>query len=112
MPVNSASMNKLGANATSSNEIYIECKPTGDDGVILYKKSLKGDGAESAIGGETVDVESADIFQNRAFLIAIAIICCILFLGTILFLVTWMLRAVSKKKTGEGAARGVAGATA
>lgn len=112
MPVNSASMNKLGANATSSNQIYIECKPTGDDGVILYKKSLKGDGAESAIGGETADVESGDIFQNRAFLIAVAFICCILFLGTILFLVTWMLRAVSKKKTGEGAARSVAAGAA
>jgi hypothetical protein len=112
MPVNAASLNTLGANATSSNEIYIECKPTGADGVILYKKSLKGDGAESAIGDESLNPESGDIFQNRAFLIGITIICCILFIGTITYIITWMLRAVSKNKTGEGAARAAASATA
>lgn len=88
MPVNTASLNSIGANGSSSNQIYIECKPTGDDGVILYKKSLKGDGsgADGVLDEEALSSPSSDIFENKTFLSFIGLFCTILFFGLIFYL--------------------------
>ena len=74
MPVNSVSYNAVGANAGSagpSDNLYIDCSPAGDDGVVLYKQGIMPDGtttgdfkmAEQATGSlsETNILES-DIF--------------------------------------------------
>lgn len=74
MPVNSVSYNAVGANAGSagpSDNLYIDCSPAGDDGVVLYKQGVMADGtttgdfnmAENATGSlsETNILES-DIF--------------------------------------------------
>jgi hypothetical protein len=82
MPVNMASLNMIGANGSSSNQIYIECKPTGDDGVILYKKSLKG-GADGVLDEEALSTRSSDIFENKMFFAFIGLFCAILFFGVI-----------------------------
>ena len=84
MPVNTASLNSIGANGSSSNQIYIECKPTGDDGVILYKKSLKG-GVDGALDEEALSTPSSDIFENQTFLGLIGFFCALLFIGLILY---------------------------
>jgi hypothetical protein len=87
MPVNSASLNSIGANGSSSKQIYIECKPTGADGVILYKKSLKGDGsgADGVLDEEALSTPSSDIFENKIFLSFVGLICAVLFFGLILY---------------------------
>jgi hypothetical protein len=84
MPVNTASLNSIGANGSSSNQIYIECKPTGDDGVILYKKSLKG-GVDGVLDEEALSTPSSDIFENKTFLSFVVLFCAILFFGLILY---------------------------
>ena len=84
MPVNTASLNSIGANGSSSNQIYIECKPTGHDGVILYKKSLKG-GVDGVLDEEALSTPSSDIFENKMFLSFIGLICAVLFFGLILY---------------------------
>jgi hypothetical protein len=74
MPVASVSYNAVGANAGSagpSDNLYIDCSPAGDDGVVLYKQGVMADGtttgdfkmAEQATGSlsETNILES-DIF--------------------------------------------------
>jgi carbonic anhydrase len=86
MPVNTASLNSIGANGSSSNQIYIECKPTGDDGVILYKKSLKG-GVDGALDEEALSSPSSDIFENPMFISIIGLICVILFFGLIFYII-------------------------
>lgn len=73
MPENGASMNSIGANARKSGEIYIECNPTGDDGVILYKKSLKGDAATNSIDG-VATVPNENIFESDLFILGVALI--------------------------------------
>ena len=85
MPVNTASLNSIGANGSSSNQIYIECKPTGDDGVILYKKSLKG-GVDGALDEEALSTPSSDIFENQTFLSFVGLFCAILFFGLLFYL--------------------------
>jgi hypothetical protein len=84
MPVNTASLNSIGGNGSSSNQIYIECKPTGDDGVILYKKSLTG-GAEGVLD-EAVSSPSSDIFENKMFLSFVGLICVVLFFGLLFYI--------------------------
>ena len=100
MPVNTASFNSIGANGSSSNEIYIECKPTGDDGVILYKKSLKGDG--SGLDGGVLDeaalsTQSSDIFDNKTFLSFFGLFCAILF-----FVMLFYLFKFFRERNGDG----------
>ena len=85
MPVNTASLNSIGANGSSSNQIYIECKPTGHDGVILYKKSLKG-GVDGALDEEALSTPSSDIFENQTFLSFVGLFCAILFFGLLFYL--------------------------
>ena len=85
MPVNTASLNSIGGNGSSSNQIYIECKPTGDDGVILYKKSLTG-GAEGVLDEEALSTPSSDIFENKMFLSFVGLICAVLFFGLLFYL--------------------------
>jgi len=85
MPVNSVTMNSIGANARKSGEIYIECNPTGDDGVILYKKTLKGDPASGSIDG--IDsLPSESIFESDIFLWGVYIICALLGIAIIIIL--------------------------
>lgn len=107
MPVNTASLNSVGANGSSSNQIYIECKPTGDDGVILYKKSLKGDGsgADGVLDEEALSTPSSDIFENKMFLSFVGLICAILFIGLILYGINFF-----SGRTGDGGAATGAGA--
>lgn len=111
MPVNSASLNSIGANGTSSNEIYIECKPTGDDGVILYKKSLKGDGtgADGILDEAALSTPSSDIFENQTFLGLIGFFCALLFLVAILYVVNWRLNRVRSSSGGDDAPAPAAG---
>jgi hypothetical protein len=100
MPVNSVSMNSIGANARKSGEIYIECNPTGDDGVILYKKSLKGDPATDSIDG-VATMPGESIFESEIFLIGVYIICALL--GTVLIIMVLkvvILEGVLKKSDG------------
>lgn len=89
MPVNSPSKNMIGANSKSSNELYIECKPTGSDGVLLYKKSLTGENATD----DALSSPSSDMFNlnNKAVLGAIVFICALLFTGLIIFIVKVLL---------------------
>ena len=96
MPVNTASLNSIGANGSSSNQIYIECKPTGDDGVILYKKSLKG-GVDGALDEEALSTPSSDIFENQMFIALIGLICAVLFIGLILYIFKFF-----SGRTGDG----------
>jgi hypothetical protein len=98
MPVNSVSVNPSGANARKSGEIYIECNPTGDDGVILYKKSLKGDPATDAIDGVAVPSES--IFESEIFLFGVYIICALLGVAIIIIILKLILEGVLKKSDG------------
>ena len=83
MPVNAPSKNMLGANATSSNQLYIECKPTGDDGVILYKQSFGGQPLEGDVGSSAT---STDVFskQNKYLLGVVVIFLALLFVGLII----------------------------
>jgi hypothetical protein len=100
MPVNSVSMNSIGANARKSGEIYIECNPTGHDGVILYKKSLKGDPATDSIDG-VATMPGESIFESEIFLIGVYIICALL--GTVLIIMVLkvvILEGVLKKSDG------------
>jgi hypothetical protein len=100
MPVNSASLNSIGANGTSSKEIYIECKPTGDDGVILYKKSLKG-GADGILDEAALSTPSSDIFENQTFLGLIGFFCALLFLVAILYVANWGLNRARSRSGGD-----------
>jgi len=102
MPVNSVSVNSKGANARKSGEIYIECNPTGDDGVILYKKSLKGDPATDSIDGVAVSSES--IFESEIFLFGIYIICALLGVAIIIIILKLILEEVLKKSDGGSSA--------
>lgn len=101
MPVNAPSKNMLGANATSSNQLYIECKPTGDDGVILYKQSLSGQPLE---GGEDSTAPSNDVFSmNNKYLLGLIIfILALLFVGLIIFVV----KVITNRNKGDGAGSG------
>lgn len=98
MPVNTASLNSIGANGSSSNQIYIECKPTGDDGVILYKKSLKGGVDGGALDEEALSTPSSDIFENQTFLGLIGFFCAILFFGLLFYLFKY----VKDRDNGDG----------
>lgn len=102
MPVNSPSKNMMGANATSSNQLYIECKPTGDDGVILYKQSLGGQPLE---GAEDSAAPSNDVFsmQNKYLLGLIVAILALLFVGLILVIVKY---AMNRNSGGGGGGTG------
>jgi hypothetical protein len=102
MPVNSPSKNMMGANATSSNQLYIECKPTGDDGVILYKQSLGGQPLE---GAEDSAAPSNDVFsmQNKYLLGLIVAILALLFVGLILAIVKY---AMNRNSGGGGGGTG------
>lgn len=75
MPTNSVSYNAVGANAGSagpSDDLYIDCSPAGDDGVVLYKQGVMKDGtttgdfkmAEQATGSLTYD----NILENDTFI--------------------------------------------
>jgi hypothetical protein len=92
-------MNSIGANARKSGEIYIECNPTGDDGVILYKKSLKGDPATASID-DAMSSPSDSIFESEMFITAVYVICAILGLGLILLLIKIGAEAILKRNTG------------
>ena len=107
MPVNTASLNSIGANGSSSNQIYIECKPTGDDGVILYKKSLKG-GSEGVLDEEALSSPSSDIFENPMFISIIGLICVILFFG----LIFYIFKYYKDRDSGGTATSGAAAAAA
>ena len=102
MPVNSASLNSIGANGTSSKEIYIECKPTGDDGVILYKKSLPG-GADGVLDEAALSTPSSDIFENQTFLGLIWFFCALLFIVAILYVANWFLNRARSRSGGDDA---------
>ena len=110
MPVNAPSKNMLGANATSSNQLYIECKPTGDDGVILYSKSLSGQPLE---GGEDSAAPSADVFsmRNKYLLGLIVAILALLFVGLILAVVKFIMNRNSGGGAGSGGTGAGAGAS-
>ena len=99
MPINSPSMNSIGANARKSGEIYIECNPTGDDGVILYKKSLKGDPATASID-DAMSSPSDSIFENEMFITAVYVICTIIGAGFILLIIKILAEAILKRNTG------------
>ena len=74
MPVSSVSYNAVGANAGSAgptDDIYIDCSPAGDDGVVLYKQGVMSDGtttgdfkmAENATGSlSESNILESDIF--------------------------------------------------
>ena len=108
MPVNAPSKNMLGANATSSNQLYIECKPTGDDGVILYKQSLSGQPLE---GAEDSAAPSNDVFsmKNKYLLGFIVAILALLFVGLILAVVKYAMNRNSGD--GGGASSGASSGT-
>lgn len=105
MPVNAPSKNMLGANATSSNQLYIECKPTGDDGVILYKQSLSGQPLE---GGEDFAAPSNDVFsmKNKYLLGLIIAILALLFVGLILALLKFFINRNKSDGAGTGGTGG------
>ena len=74
IPVGSISYNAVGANAGSagpSDNLYIDCSPAGDDGVVLYKQGVMADGtttgdfkmAEQATGSlSEFNILESDIF--------------------------------------------------
>jgi hypothetical protein len=95
----------LGANATSSNQLYIECKPTGDDGVILYKQSLSGQPLE---GGEDFAAPSNDVFsmKNKYLLGLIIAILALLFVGLILALLKFFINRNKSDGAGTGGTGG------
>jgi len=101
MPVNTASLNSVGANGSSSNQIYIECKPTGDDGVILYKKSLKG-GADGVLDEEALSSPSSDIFENKMFLSFVGFFCALLFIGLLIYGANYILTGGRGGGDGDG----------
>jgi hypothetical protein len=104
MPVNAPSKNMLGANATSSNQLYIECKPTGDDGVILYKQSLGGQPLVESVDSEDFSATSADVFsmQNKYLLGLVVFILALLFIGLIIALAKF----ITNRYKGDGAGTG------
>lgn len=106
MPVNSPSKNTMGANTTSSNQLYIECKPTGDDGVILYKQSLSGQPLE---GAEDSAASSNDVFSmNNKYLLGIVVfILALLFVGLIIALAKY----ITNRNRGDGAGASTSGTT-
>jgi len=102
MPVNAPSKNMMGANATSSNQLYIECKPTGDDGVILYKQSLSGQPLEGGDEAPSTDVFS---FQNKYLLGLVVFILALLFVGLIIAIAKF----ITNRNKGDGGGSSASG---
>ena len=96
MPANGVSKNNLGANARKSGELYIECNPTGADGVILYKKSLTGSAATSGMD-DALSTPSSSIFESSPFIIIIFIILTLLCVGVFIVVLKYIMEQISKK---------------
>jgi hypothetical protein len=110
IPKNVAAYNSSGANIRESNDVFIECSPAGDDGVILYQTTKDGAAASSdaKLDGDT---PFTNIVENDMFVVGIQIII-FGFIGIIIvFLAYKLLMIVSPAEksaataTGKGAAK-------
>lgn len=110
-PTNVAAYNSLGANIRDSNDVFIECSPAGDDGVILYQTTTTA--GSSAANGDT---PFTNIVENDIFVVGLQIII-FGFVGIIMVFLAYKLlmiiSPVEKSATaggGGGGARGGSGA--
>jgi hypothetical protein len=71
VPQNTAEYNSAGANAGElDNNVYIECSPTGSDGVQLYQaKNVTGSETGSDTTGSGGDASFTNIIESKWFII-------------------------------------------
>jgi hypothetical protein len=75
VPQNSVTYNSVGANASESSDVYIECSPAGDDGVILYQTTTDGSAAsQNKLNAGDGDISFTNVVENDMFVMGIQII--------------------------------------
>lgn len=75
VPQNSVTYNSVGANASESSDVYIECSPAGDDGVILYQTTTDGSAAsQNKLNAGDGDTSFTNVVENDMFVMGIQII--------------------------------------
>ena len=71
----SATYNPDGANASETGDVYIECSPAGEEGVILYQTTKDGSAAAAAkTGGTSGDASFTNVVEQDWFVLGIQII--------------------------------------
>jgi carbonic anhydrase len=77
-PSNTVTYNATGANTGASgadDNLYIQCSPAGDDGVILYKQGLYRDGSTTGDFAQaeqvTGDLADANVLESDIFILIV-----------------------------------------
>ena len=89
-PSNTTTYNSVGANSSNNKDLFIDCSPAGDDGVILYQQGIDAGGNTSKqadVGGAITDT---NILESKIFLMVIQFIVAA-FLAFIIVYVAYML---------------------
>ena len=98
-PSNTTTYNSVGANTSNNKDLFIDCSPAGDDGVILYQQGIDAGGNTSKqapdVGGAITDTS---ILESEIFLMVIQFIVAA-FLAFIIVYVAYLLyKAFSSTK--------------